>query len=257
MSDDRLAAAVNAARLATLGTLVAGVAHELNTPLGAINSNHDVLRRAMMRLQNILADDVVDASELAEVRRIVRALDDIMVVNDLAVDRLNQMVSSLRSFGRPDRAERDVIDVHEAIESALAILGHELKGRVDVIRDYQELPGIECFPQELNQVFMNLLVNASQAIHGSGSITVRTRGLDDGVLVEVEDTGAGIAAEDLGRIFEPGFTTRGSRIGMGMGLAIARQIVDRHAGRITLRSQPGAGSTFSVWLPRWLAPRTP
>lgn len=252
MTDDRLTEAVNAARLATLGTLVAGVAHELNTPLGAINSNHDVLRRALTRLQNILADDVVDETELAEVRRIVRALDDIMVVNNLAVDRLNQLVSSLRSFGRPDRAERDVIDIHEGIDSALAILGHDLKGRVEVVRDFDDLPRIECFPNEINQVFMNLLVNASQAIAGRGTITIRTRRAEGGVLIEVEDTGSGIAHEDLELIFEPGFTTRGSRIGMGMGLAIARQIVDRHTGRISVRSTYGAGTTFSVWLPQQL-----
>jgi len=249
LSDDRLTEVVNAARLATLGTLVAGVAHELNTPLGAINSNHDVLRRALGRLQNILADDVVDETELAEVRRIVRALDDIMVVNDLAVDRLNQLVSSLRSFGRPDRAERDFVDIHEGIESAIAILGHELKGRIEVVRDYGDLPVIECFPNELNQVFMNLLVNASQAIADRGTITVRTRGAENGIAVEIEDDGNGIAPENLDRIFEPGFTTRGSRIGMGMGLAIARQIVDRHTGRITVRSTPGVGTAFTVWLP--------
>jgi len=252
LTDDRLTEAVNAARLATLGTLVAGVAHELNTPLGAINSNHDVLRRALTRLQNILADDVVDETELAEVRRIVRALDDIMVVNNLAVDRLNQLVSSLRTFGRPDRAERDVIDIHEGIDSALAILGHDLKGRVEVVRDFEELPRIECFPHEINQVFMNLLVNATQAIAGRGTITIRTRRADGGVLIEVEDTGSGIAPKDLELIFEPGFTTRGSRIGMGMGLAIARQIVDRHTGRISVRSTCGAGTTFSVWLPQQL-----
>lgn len=249
MTDDRLTEAVNAARLATLGTLVAGVAHELNTPLGAINSNHDVLRRALSRLQNILADDVVDETELAEVRRIVRALDDIMVVNDLAVERLNQLVFSLRSFGRPDRAERDFVDIHEGIESALAIMGYELKGRIEIVRDYDELPRIECFPHELNQVFMNLLVNASQAIPGHGTITIRTRPGDDEVLVEVEDSGSGVAPENLDRIFEPGFTTRGARISMGLGLAIARQIIDRHTGRITVRSAPGAGTTFAVRLP--------
>jgi len=170
-------------------------------------------------------------------------------VNDLAVDRLNQLVSSLRSFGRPDRAERDFVDIHEGIESAIAILDHELKGRIEVVRDYGDLPVIECFPNELNQVFMNLLVNASQAIADRGTITVRTRIAENGVAVEVEDDGNGIAPGNLDRIFEPGFTTRGSRIGMGMGLAIARQIVDRHTGRISARSTPGVGTTFTVWLP--------
>src|SRR5690606_35387777 len=140
---------VNAAKLATLGRLVAGIAHELNTPIGALHSNHDTIKRALGRLQDILADEVVDEYEIAEVRRIVQALAGALRVNDLAIERTRGLVSSLRSFGRPDQAAIDTVDIHESIDAALAILGHELRGRIEVVRDYGAVPPIECYPQQL------------------------------------------------------------------------------------------------------------
>lgn len=250
---DVLANLVNSAKVATLGALVAGVAHELNTPLGALHSNHDVLKRALAKLQEILADEVVEPWELVEVRRIVAAVDGVMKVNDLAVERMVELVTSLRMFGRPDRAEVDQLDVHESIEGALAILGHELRDRITVVRDYGDIPRIECYPQEIGQLVMNLLVNAVQAIEGEGTITVRTAA-DGAVQIDIEDTGTGIPPTHTERIFEPGFTTKGARVGMGMGLLIARQIVDRHGGRISVTSEPGRGSTFTVRLPQTLPP---
>jgi two-component system NtrC family sensor kinase len=247
-----LAGLVHSAKLVSLGMLVAGVAHELNTPLGALSSNHDVLRRALGRLQDILADEVVEPHELDEVRRVVAALNGVMRVNDLAVDRMRHLVASLRSFGRPDQAEIDRIDVHEAIDATLILLRHEMKDRIRVQREFGELPHIECHPQQLGQVFMNLLMNAIQAIRDTGTITVRTRSTAEGIAVDVEDTGTGIAPEHHTRLFEPGFTTKGSRVGMGLGLLITQQIVETHGGRITVNSEVGRGSTFTVHLPRRL-----
>ena len=240
---------VSAARLATLGSLVAGIAHELNTPLGALNSNHDVLRRALLRLQDILADEKVDEHELEEVRRVVRALTDVMQVNDLAVGRMIQLVTSLRNFGRPDRSEIDMVDLHDGIDSTLAILDHRLKDRITVVREYGHLPRVQCYANQLNQVWMNLLVNASQAIRGPGTITVRTRAHGDRVIVQVIDSGTGIPDSHIKRIFEPGFTTKDGRIGMGLGLLIVQQIVERHRGNIKAESESGAGATFTVELP--------
>lgn len=248
-SPDAVAELVNSAKMATLGSLVAGVAHELNTPLGALNSNHDVLKRALERLQAILADDVVEPHELDEVRRIVSAVDGVMRVNDLAVERMVTLVASLRRFGRPDLADIDEVDVRESIDSALAILGHELRDGIRVERIFDDVRPVECFAQEVGQVFMNLLVNAINAIGEKGTITVRVTGHDEFVRVEVQDTGCGIDPDHLERIFEPGFTTRGGRVGMGMGLLISRQVVDRHNGRIRVESEPGRGSTFTVELP--------
>jgi len=248
-----LASAVNADRLATLGMLMAGIAHEINTPLGALASNHDVVKRSLSRLHDILADDVVDEQELQEVRKIVRALKGTLRVNDLAVERVLALVGSLRSFGGPDRAEVDRVGLAEGIETALTLLRHRIGTGIQVRQDLEGLPPIECYPVEVNQLFMNLLLNAIQAIEdhgdGTGVITVQGRRREDGVLVEVQDTGPGITPELQERIFEPGFTTREGRVGMGLGLLISRQIVDRHGGSIEVESAPGEGATFSVFLP--------
>lgn len=243
-----LAEAVTQARLATLGMLVAGLAHEINTPLGAINSNHDVLRRALERLQGILADEVVEPHELDEVRRIVRAVDSILHVNDLAVERMTGLVGSLRSFGRVDRADLDYADLHEGIDSTLAILAHELR-HVRVVRKYGTLPRVRCLPQQINQVLMNLLLNSAQATPEGGTIEIATRAGDTSVYIDLSDTGAGIKAAHLERIFEPGFTTKGGRVGMGLGLLITRQIVERHGGAIAVSSEPGVGTSFTITLP--------
>jgi two-component system, NtrC family, sensor kinase len=243
-----LAEKVNEARLASLGMLVAGLAHELNTPLGALNSNHDVLRRALHKLQDILADEVVEPHELEEVRRVVRAVDGILKVNDMAVERMSSLVKSLRNFGRIDRAEIDFADLHEGLDSTIAILAHELRP-LNIQREYGQLPLVECHPQQLNQVFMNIIMNARQATPDGGTITVLTRVAGEQVEVVVQDTGSGIPPENVARIFEPGFTSKGGRMGMGLGLAICQQIMEQHGGRIRVESSPGAGSTFTLALP--------
>jgi two-component sensor histidine kinase len=231
------------------------VAHEMNTPLGSLHAGHDTFRRALRRLQEILADERVDPDELEEVRRIVRAVDKIATTQDLAFERLTRIVAELRNFGRPDRAEVSVVDLHEGLESTLALLAHELRGRIEVERRYGELPPVECHPHRLNQLFMNLLVNAIHAIEGDGTIIVRTASRGDEVSVAIEDSGVGIPEKDVQRIFEAGFTTKDARKGMGLGLLISRQIAHQHGGRIDVRSRPGEGSTFTVTLP--VRPPTP
>ncbi|HUG42060.1 MAG TPA: ATP-binding protein [Longimicrobiales bacterium] len=240
---------VSAAKMASLGTLIAGVAHEINTPLGALNSNHDTIRRAIHKLQAILEDEVVEEHELDGVRRIVKALDGVSATNNMAMERMVKMVDSLRTFGRVDRSEIDRVDLHEGIESTLAIMAHELKDRITVVREYGVLPLVECYPNQIHQVVMNLILNGIQAMPEKGTVTIRTRSEGSEVALEVEDTGVGIPREHLARVFDPGFTTKGSRMGMGMGLLITSQIVDRHGGRLTVESEPGEGTNFTVHLP--------
>lgn len=243
-----VASLVEQARLATLGMLVAGVAHELNTPLGALHSNHDVLQRALQRLHAILEDEVVTPDELEEVRRIVRAVRSVHDVNELAVDRMVRLVQNLRNFGRLDRAQVDWVDLHEGLESTLAILSHELRD-LKVERVFGPLPAVRCHPDRINQVWMNLILNAAQATPAGGRIEVLTAAMDAGVRVCIADTGPGIPPDALGRIFEPGFTTKAGRIGMGIGLAITREIIEQHGGVIRVESELGAGARFIVDLP--------
>jgi len=242
---------VGQAKLATLGQLVSGVAHEINTPLGALSSNHDTTRRALEKLQVILEDEKVTPDELGEVRRIVKAVDGVQKTSAMAVERMMHIVKSLRSFGRPDRSEVDRVDLHEGIDSTLEIVDHEIGDEIRLVKEYGDLPPVQCLPHQLNQVFMNLILNGAQAIDGEGTITIATehRAGDESVAVRVSDTGAGIAPEDREHIFEPGFTTKGARMGMGLGLLITRQIVDRHGGRIEVESEVGEGTTFTVVLP--------
>jgi signal transduction histidine kinase len=240
---------VGSAKLATLGNLIAGVAHEINTPLGALHSNHYTIARALDRLQEILEDEVVDEDELEDVRRIVKAIDGVTATNNMAVDRMVKVVDSLRTFGRVDRSDIDFADLHEGLESTLAILSHELKEGIRVEKDYGDLPKVECYPNQIHQVFMNLIVNAVHAMDGDGTLTLRTRHEGDEVVIEIEDTGVGMPQDTIDRIFDPGFTTKGSRMGMGMGLLITNRIVDRHAGQIAVESEEGVGTTFTVRLP--------
>lgn len=243
---------VRASAAASAGRIAAGIAHELNTPLGALHGNHDVIRRALGRLQAILEDEVVEPHELDELRRVVRALDQVLDVNDMAVGRMVEIVGSLRGFGRPDRSEIQAVDVREGIESTLAIVAYQTAGRIEVVRELAAVPAIECYPARLNQVFMNLIVNAIQAMEPGGTLTVRTGEEPDGIAVEVVDTGTGIAEANLQRIFEPGFTTKGARMGMGLGLLISLEIVQQHGGRLEVHSRPGHGSRFIVRLPHRL-----
>ncbi len=240
---------VRSAQLATLGNLVRGVAHEINTPLGALASNHDVTHRALDRLQRILEDEQVTEDELGEVRRIVRAVTAVQDTNAMAVDRMKHIVSSLRTFGRPDRAQVDRVDLVDAIRGTVDLLKHELGDTITVKEELEPLPPVECYAQQVNQVLMNLMMNAIQAMPDGGTLTLRSRPSSDGVVIEVEDTGVGIPADNLDRIFEPGFTTKGRRVGMGLGLLICSEIVDRHGGTLSVRSRLGEGSAFTLRLP--------
>ena len=162
---------------------------------------------------------------------------------------MTEIVRSLRNFARLDEAEMKEADLHEGINSTLILVNHHLKGRIEVVKDYGVLPRIVCYPSRLNQVFLNLLVNAAQAIEGEGKIEVETGVEEDRVFVVIRDSGKGIEGSHLDKIFDPGFTTKGVGVGTGLGLSICYQIVQDHGGEIGVESEVGVGSTFTVWLP--------
>ncbi len=238
-------------KMAALGKLVAGIAHEMNTPIGTITSNADTLSRALEKMKKVMeSDEVPEAVRgLRGLKQVQAVLEDIARINQLACDRIIGIVSSLRNFARLDEAELKTADLHEGIESTLTLVHHELKNRIEVIKEYGEIPPISCHPNQINQVFMNMLVNASQAIQGEGTITIRTFRQGDTVNVQFSDTGTGIPPESLSRIFDPGFTTKGVGVGTGLGLSICFKIAQDHGGGIDVESEVGKGSTFTIRLP--------
>ncbi len=241
----------HAEKMATLGHLVAGVAHEVNTPLGALKSNNDLLIRALARLKKIVEapEAPCEIREDPGLMKIMSSIEDLNSINKDAMERIVTIVRSLRKFARLDEAKQDRVDLHEGLESTLTLVHHELKNRIDVHKNYGSLPPVTCFPNQVNQVFMNILVNASQAIEGKGEIFIDTYTRDDNVIVEIRDTGKGISKENLGRIFDPGFTTKGSGVGTGLGLSIVYQIIQDHNGSIEVTSDVGKGTAFRIILP--------
>jgi len=253
-------------RLASIGQLAAGVAHEINNPIGYVFSNFGTLQAYLERLFEMLEAYEQAESELAGSPVAVRlaALRERVELDFLKQDipmlmgeskeglsRVRQIVQDLKDFSRVDTHQDWVwASLHQGIDSTLNIVANEIKYRAEVRREYGDLPDIECLPSELNQVFLNLLVNAAHAITAErGLIVVRSGDAGDKVWVEVEDDGCGIAPEHLTRIFDPFFTTKPVGRGTGLGLSLAYGIVQKHQGRIDVRSEPGLGSCFRVTLP--------
>jgi signal transduction histidine kinase len=237
-------------KMASLGNLVAGVAHEINNPTGAVNSSSDNSRRALQKLDELFASmQLPELSDDPRFLHIMEALQENNNVTTMAGLRIAQIVKSLKNFARLDEAEYQRADIHVGLDSTLTLLHHELKNRVEVIREYGEIPLVKCYPNQLNQVFMNLLINATQAIQARGTIRIKTLRDGEHVEISVEDDGRGIKAENLDRIFDPGFTTKGVGVGTGLGLSISYNIIKKHQGEIFVESQVGKGSTFTIRLP--------
>ena len=244
------AALLQAERLAALTRLVAGIAHEVNTPLGALQSSTDLIGRMAARIQASEAGSLPGelrnlAVRLGESAR--QALD--------ACQRITGIVSDLIVFAQIDRADLQRTGIAPLVENTLRLLRSTWGGGIDVVVELADLPAIDCYPRELNQLLLNLLTNAGQAIDEGGrpgTIRVRAWAEDGWVCLEVGDTGPGIPPERLERIFEPGFTTKGVGVGMGLGLPICDRIVRAHGGSIGVRSVPGEGAAFLVRLPSML-----
>lgn len=238
-------------KMATLGQRMAGIAHEISTPIASINSNVDLLTRSVNRIKVILSSDSIP-EELREKRQIIQVvsiLDKLNSSNKTACERVVQIVQGLRKFARVDMTELREIDIHEELEDALTLVHHELKKRIKVVREYGEIPKCTCFPNQLNGVFVNILMNAAQAIEGEGQISIETLRDRDTVKVKFADTGRGIPPENLERLFEAGFTTKSPEEGTGLGLAICKRIIEEHHGEIEVESEVGGGTTFTITLP--------
>jgi PAS domain S-box-containing protein len=261
-ADDQL---LQSEKMASIGQLAAGVAHEINNPISFVSSNLNTLTRYVQSVFEILdayeksASDSNDLPALAKVRAMKAELDldyirrdtvELLAESKDGLDRVGKIVKDLREFSHMGETHWQWTDLHQCLESTLNIVWNELKYKCTVTRNYGKLPQVLCLPSQLNQVFMNLFINAVQAIETRGEIVITTQRLgEDAVQVSISDTGSGIPPEIINRIFDPFFTTKPVGKGTGLGLSLSWNIVKRHQGRIEVTSTPGKGTTFVITLP--------
>lgn len=242
-------------KMASLGMLMAGIAHEIRTPLGAVSSTQRTMSQAMEKLVQRLEETFPEALADSKVERLLKVLaDSTRVVGD-GSSRVMEIVQRLRRFSCADEAKLCAVDVNVIAEDTLALIHHELKHHVELQKSFGADVTLMGYPARLNQVLVNLLVNAAHAVRarGRGKVKLSTLALDDRVEIRVSDDGIGIPPENLARIFESGFTTKREEGGSGLGLAISKEIVEAHHGTIEVESEVGRGTTFTVKLPRSLS----
>lgn len=238
-------------KMASLGKLVAGVSHELNTPTGALLSSSDLTKRIVVRVQAIVdtLSGTCDPAVVAKLHSLTESLEGNASVTEQAGRRIQEIVASLRSFVRLDEAEYLTVDLHEGIESSLTLLGSDMLHRIEIVKDYGELPEVTCIPGQVNQVFYNILRNSVEAIDNRGAITICTRSLGDKVSVTIRDTGRGIAQSRLSQIYDVGWAASTERVRMGSGIMTAYNIVRAHKGEFTIESELGKGTLVTIVLP--------
>jgi len=252
---------VQSEKMASIGVLAAGVAHEINNPIGFIRSNLEVLEDYFSDIEKYyheFSTTLSSEEELENYKKLAKKYELEFLFKDSpplikssisGVDRVTEIVKSLKTFARIDHPEKTLTDINEGLSATLNMVHNELKYRCKVNVDLQPLPKVHVYAGKLNQVFMNLLINAGQAMTDKGDVFVRTFVNDNNIVIEIEDTGTGIAPENLAQIFTPFYTSKPIGEGTGLGLSISHQIIEQHDGEIKVTSELGKGSCFSVFLP--------
>lgn len=261
---------IHAEKMSSLGQLVGGIAHEINNPINFIYANLNFAERYIQDLLKIIQlyqrgaepQDIQDLLDDVDFEFMVGDLQHLILSMHNGADRIRQIVLSLRNFARCDESEMKWVDIHEGLDSTLMLLQHRLKlspGReIKVIKQYADLPQIQCYPKQINQVFMNLLTNAIDALHsdpdpGEKTIVIESLPLSNQrIQIRIKDNGPGIPAHILPKVFDPFFTTKAVGSGTGLGLSVTHQIMENHQGQIHLQSQPHQGTEVILDLPEWL-----
>jgi len=234
---------IQSEKMASLGQMVAGVAHEINTPLGYARGNVETLQELVAPLRELAPGQ--ESTELLE------DFDALLGDARHGLDQIGELVMSLKDFSRVDRSKNELMDINDGIETALKICHNQLKGRIEIVREFEaNLPRVPCAPSQINQVLLNLLNNAGQAIDGAGTIRIRTRRSGSNVEIAIKDSGCGMSEDVRAHIFEPFFTTKPVGSGTGLGLSIVFRIIEDHHGSIDVRSAPGDGAEFVILLPQ-------
>lgn len=260
---------VQSEKMASIGQLAAGIAHEINNPTGFVSSNIKTLEDYIKDIKTIImaydevlkcCNKVSDPDVIEKIKKVEdekQAIDLPFILNDVdqiihetmdGVKRIGKIVKDLREFSHSGSDKPEYSNINKCIESTLNIVWNELKYKAEVVTVYGDIPDIICYPQQLNQVFMNLLVNAAQAIKEKGAIKITTMFENGFVVVEISDSGEGIPPENLSKIFDPFFTTKPVGKGTGLGLAITYAIIQKHGGEIKVDSESGKGTTFRIFI---------
>lgn len=266
-------------KMASIGQLAAGVAHEINNPVGFVNSNVSSLRDYMKDIFSLVdayekldANCTTDTNSKEDVQAIRKKIDweylkddskNLLAECDDGLQRIKQIVNDLKDFSRVDEIDWQWADIHKGMDSTINIVNNEIKYKAELVKEYGDLPSVECIPSQINQVILNMLVNAAHAIPERGVITLRTGIMDkicdkpnettvilgDWIWIQISDTGEGMPAEVIQRIFDPFYTTKPIGTGTGLGLSLSYGIIHRHGGEIQVDSEPGEGTSFTIWLP--------
>jgi two-component system NtrC family sensor kinase len=275
---------IHTTKLASLGQMVAGVAHEINTPLGFVKSNVEVIGDLLDDYRTLVIQydaavqyclqpvDLIFGADKSSLDKLVKHVEEarrklfdarttlekttlLKDAKELLSDaseglgQLASLVLNLKGFSRVDRDGMDSMDLNEGVESALMIAAHQLRDRVKVVKHLQPLPKVKCMPSQMNQVFLNLITNAAQAIDGDGTLTIDSKVVNNSIEISFADTGSGIADDILPKIFDPFFTTKQVGEGTGLGLSIVHKILKGHGGSIKVRTTPKKGSVFTLTVP--------